>query len=184
MTMKKLATSLALILAGASGVMAQGFLVAANNNTTPITAFNPGPPAAVSNIVGSAGALLPQGSLYVSLWVAANGANATALQQMAIGTNATSSFPGAIGTFNLGNPLTLPAPFDGSAPVELLYRAWSLSLGPTWDPNWIATPSTLPPGKYAGQSAMLSNFNLGTGANTPPATFGAGLLNGDRKSVV
>jgi hypothetical protein len=172
MTMKKLATTLALMLAGASAVMAQGFLAAANNSSTPLTAVS----GTTSNIVGSAGALLGQGSVYVSLWVATNGAPSTALAQVAIGTNATSSFPGAIGTFNLSNPLTLNAPWDGSFQIELLYRAWSLSLGPTWSSSWVNGGPTV--GTFAGQSALLTGFSLGTGSSAPPATFGAGLLNG------
>jgi len=170
--MKKLATLLAVILAGASGAMAQGYLGAVNQNTTPLTAVS----GSTSNIVGSTGALLGPGSVIVSLWVATNGLPVSALTQVAIGTNSTSTFPGAVGTFNLGNPLTLPAPWDGVnvTQIELLYRAWTISTGQTsWQAVWATTPPTV---GFAGQSALLTAFTLGAGTAITPATFGSSPL--------
>lgn len=173
--MKKLATLIVVTVAGVTGVLAQGFLAGQNFSTSPLTAVNQG---GTSNIVGAAGSILAPGSTIVTLWVATNGAPKSALVQVAQGTNSTASIGLAIGTFNLGNPLTLAAPWDGSFQIELLYRAWSISTGATqWNPNW-SDPLLRPTTGFAGESAMLTAFTLQTGGNPAPATFGAGLLTG------
>jgi hypothetical protein len=161
------------ILAGISIAGAQGSLAACNQFTTPLTVVNRD--GSVSNIVGSTGALLSQGAVIVSLWVGADGSPENTMRQVAIGTNAASSFPGAIGVFILGNPLTLSAPWDGRAPIQLVYRAWSISTGAT---NWESAVAANKAGKgYIGQSDYIRRFSLGA-LGQAPATFGPGLLQG------
>lgn len=109
-----------LLTAGIAPAYSQAFLAANNQITTPLTISLRAPDGFNTAVVGAPGALLGQGSVYVSLWVATNGAPLSSLVQVAIGTNSTSDLPEAIGTFNLGNPLYLRWPWDGSVKVELV----------------------------------------------------------------
>jgi hypothetical protein len=178
--MKAIAILVLAFAAGAMCVSAQGFLAANNQNTTPITFSDYF--GGTSNVVGTPGCPLGQGSLIVTLWIATNGAPSSALIEVARGTNSTSGLPAAAGTFNLGNPLVLPSPWDGSFEVELLYRVWTWSSGVT---NW-PTASYFGPGGYCypAQSALLSNFKLGVGIQPPPPTFGPGLLQGIQINLI
>ncbi len=159
--------------------LAQGFLGARNQNTTPLLIRTPD---YVTHLAGALDSPLAPGSVIVTLWIATNGAPPSELVEVARGTDSTSPLPGAAGTFDLGNPLVLPAPWDGTFPVELLYRAWWATTGATWEEALAATPvqSFFP---SAGQTPLLTGFALGSGSQPPPETFGPGLLQGLTISV-
>jgi hypothetical protein len=172
--MKKLVILMAAMVAGVTGAMAQGYLAGQNFSTSPMTVTNTG--GSVSNIVGATGSLLAPASVRVQLWIGSNGIPVGSLIPITMITNSPSTLSLAWGTFNM-QTVTLPAPYDGTFNIELLYRAWSISTGAlTWDAaNLIA-------GTYVGQSALLQNFAPGNPLAQPPPTapptFGAGLLGG------
>jgi hypothetical protein len=165
----------------ASESFGQGFLSANNQYTTPLTVINQF--TGSTNIVGAPGSPLGPGSVLVTLWIAANGAPLNSLQMVAVGTNSTSTLTAAVGTFNLGNPFALAAPWDGTSKIELLYRAWNIYDGATSIQDIMFSPGYHGPA-YSGQSALLTDFSLGTGVQVPPATFGPGLLQGITLALV
>ena len=162
--MKKIAILLSAVALGAVSAMAQGNFVFANNSTFPIKISDPNINGGAAVVVGTAANTAGfvgagPGQVTGELFVAPNGTSLAALEAgTPVGTthNFNSIAATAQGAFNGGNPFVLPAPYNGSAPIEYIFYAFT-------------TGNT-----YTGWSTEGVNYTPTTGTTLPTATFGNG----------
>lgn len=166
--MKKLLLSLAVAGLATASALAQGTIAFANNSAFALM-ISPNANGSGATPTGTNAQSVAlgggPGQVQVRLYVATNGAAVTfdpttgiptGMVLVGTTTNSLSTLSFAQGTFNGGNPYTLPAPFDGSFQVEYVFWAQTLS------------------GLYAGHSTLGTGYSPATGIATPGATFGNG----------
>lgn len=162
--MKKLATLFAMVGVGLGTALAQGTIDFHNPNTFPLRVSD-----AAGNVttVGAAGSVLGPASVRVGLFIG-TGTTIGSLQMVGMTTNSSSTLPLFVGTFNGGNPYTVPG-FAQNSVVNFAFAAWSISTGAlTYADALNATTG------YIGNSTIGVGYTLAGGATTPALTFGNG----------
>lgn len=164
--MKRLATILSAVALSMGSALAQGTIDFHNANTYPILVTD----GATTNKLGATGSQLGPASVRVQLFIGAD--TATSLSQLtAVGmtTNSPSTSTLFQGTFNGGNPFTIPGTtWPQGTVVAYAFAAWSNLGAQTWADAVAAGIG------YGGVSMIGHGYALSGGPTPPGATFGTG----------
>jgi hypothetical protein len=163
--MKALAALIAATFAVSVNAPAQGTIDFHNPNTVPLRYVDPW--LGIDIIIGTPGSPWGPASMRVGLFIGAPGA--TSISQMTLvglTTNSASTISLFIGTFNGGNPFTVPGHPQNEV-VSFAFAAWSISTGALWYQDALQSTTGI-----VGATAIGQGYPLAGGPNTPQPTFG------------